>query len=146
LRNAASRAGIDHCVRFLGSVFGDAKWNLWQESDVFTFPTWHKEGLPYALLEAMAAGCVPITTAVGAIPDVIQDGVHGQIMPVKNPAALAAAIASLAQDRQRLAKMANACRKRVADSYSITRLSATIGKLYRDIQSGLPRHSCSRNS
>jgi len=49
-------------------------------SDIFVFPTFHREGLPYALLEAMAAGAVPITTRVGAIPDVMQDGGDGLLM------------------------------------------------------------------
>lgn len=46
------------------------------EVDVLTFPTYHREGLRYALLEAMAAGVVPVISPIGAIADVVQDEVQ----------------------------------------------------------------------
>lgn len=146
LRDAVSQAGLDHCIHFAGSVFGEVKWDLLLDNDIFVFPTYHKEGLPYSLLEAMAAGCVPVTTSVGAIADVIQNGVHGIIVPAKDPAAIAAALAALSEDRGRLAEMANACRGRVAASYSITRLSTTIDRLYREMQPDLRQHDLTRIS
>ena len=71
----------------LEAVFGSAKQQLWKEADVFAFPT-YREGLPYALLEAMAAGAVPVISPVGAIPDVVQDEVHGLFVPAREPQVL----------------------------------------------------------
>ena len=86
--------------------------------------------MPYALLEAMAAGVVPIVTPVGGIPDVAQDGVHGAFVPVRDCDALAQAIAALARDRAALARMSAACRKQIAGAYSIERVTADFSSLY----------------
>lgn len=127
---AAAKAGLNHRVRFLGSVFGAEKLRLWLEADLFVFPT-TMEGLPYSLLEAMAAGCVPIATPVGAIPDVMRDGEHGLLVPAKDAGALARAVAALDDDRAALAHMAEACRRRVREHYTLPRLAGDFGKLYR---------------
>ena len=130
LMSALERAGLGNHVQFLGGVFAAEKRRLWLNSDLFVFPTAHKEGLPYALLEAMAAGCVPITTPVAAIPDVMRNGEHGLFVPVKNAAALASAVAALDDDRQRLIRMAEAARKRVREQYTVARLADDFRRLY----------------
>lgn len=124
------RQGLLDRVQFLGGVFGTEKCRLWLGSDVFVFPT-YKEGLPYALLEAMAAGCVPITTRVAAIPDVMREGEHGMFVPVQDAAALALAIATLDDDREWLIRMAKAARHRVLEQYTVARLADDFGRLYR---------------
>jgi glycosyltransferase involved in cell wall biosynthesis len=129
LQTASERAGLEDRVRFLGSVFGATKRQLWLASDLFVFPT-HGEGLPYSLLEAMAAGCVPITTPVAAIPDVMRDGEHGLFVPARNAGALAAAVAALDDDRGALARMAEAARRRVLEQYTVERLAADFRTLY----------------
>jgi len=131
LMAALERAGLEDRVQFLGSVFATEKCRLWLDSDLFVFPTAHKEGLPYSLLEAMAAGCVPVTTPVAAIPDVMRSGEHGLFVPVKNAGALANALAALDDDRERLIRMAEAARRRVLERYTVARLADDFHKLYR---------------
>jgi glycosyltransferase involved in cell wall biosynthesis len=126
---ATERADLKDRVQFLGSVFAAEKRRLWLESDLFVLPT-YTEGLPYSLLEAMAAGCVPIATPVAAIPDVMRDGEHGLLVPVKNPGALASAVAALDDDREGLIRMAEAARRRVLEQYTVARLADDFHKLY----------------
>lgn len=133
LREAVSKADLEHEIIFLGPVFGEAKRRLWLESDVFVFPTWHKEGLPYAILEAMAAGCVSVTCPVAAIPDVMRDGIHGVFVPAKNPLMLADALARLDADRDAIAHMAQAGRDRIRAYYTTTRLADDFRRLYREL-------------
>lgn len=121
--------GIEQAVHFVGPVFADAKLALLAEADVLLLPT-HAEGLPYALLEAMAAGLPAITTRVGAIPDVVVEGVHGLFVPVRDDHAIAGAISRLADDGELLARAGSACRRRVAHSYSSERLAGDFGHLY----------------
>jgi glycosyltransferase involved in cell wall biosynthesis len=121
----------DH-VAFTGPVFGESKLALIRDADVFLFPT-YAEGLPYALLEFMMAGAAPITTRVGAIPDVVLDGVHGMFVPMRDPHSIAQAITRLAADRGLLARMSAACRNRISDSYSIERLAGRFRPLYREL-------------
>lgn len=133
LRKAVANAGLEREVSFLGPVFGEAKQRLWLESDLFVFPTWHKEGLPYAILEAMAAGCVSITCPVAAIPDVMQEGVHGLFVPPKTPLALADALARLDSDRDAIARMAQAGRDRIRAQYTTARLAEDFRHLYLEL-------------
>jgi glycosyltransferase involved in cell wall biosynthesis len=65
--------------------------------DVMAMPS-HWEGLPMALLEAMAMSRPVVATRVSGIPDVIQDEHNGLLIPAKEPATLAAALARLAKD------------------------------------------------
>jgi len=129
LMAASESAGLNDRVQFLGSVVGDKKRRLWLDSDLFVFPT-YREGLPYALLEAMAAGCVPIATPVAAIPDVMRDREHGLFVPVKDAAALANAVAALDDDRASLIRMAEAARRQVVERYTVVRLADDFRRLY----------------
>jgi len=130
IRAAIEKAHLETQVRLVGAVFGTAKQELWAATHVFAFPTSHREGLPYALLEASAAGAVPVVSAVGAIPDVVQDGVHGLFVPPHAPDALADALERLALDRALLHRLALAARARIIDQYSIARLAEEFASVY----------------
>jgi len=66
--------GLTERVDFAGYVGGETKMELLARARVFVLPTTHPEGMPNAVLEAMAAGDVIITTRSGGIPDVVEDG------------------------------------------------------------------------
>jgi glycosyltransferase involved in cell wall biosynthesis len=132
LRQLVERLELTSAVRFAGPVFGEAKRALLAESDVLLFPT-YAEGLPYALLESMAAGVPAITTRVGAIPDVVVDGVHGIFVAPRTIPAIAQGIKKLAGDRTLLAKMSAACRTRIATRYSVQRFAGEFSRLYSGI-------------
>lgn len=123
-------------VEFVGPRFGDAKDEIWRQSDLFVFPTSHAEGLPYSLLESMASGAVPITTRVGAQPDVVEEGVHGLFIPPGDPRALSDAIARLDDDRELLSAMSERAALRIRNDYSVERLSREFGDLYRSLMAG----------
>jgi glycosyltransferase involved in cell wall biosynthesis len=129
LAAAVRAAGLDERVRFLGNLVGADKTRLWLEAEVFALPSYF-EGLPYSLLEAMAAGCVPVTTRVAAIPDVVREGEHGLFVPPRDPRALARALARLDDDRHALARMSAACRERVREHYTVERLARDLRPLY----------------
>lgn len=130
LKSLVDELRLDGEVTFAGPAFGRRKLELLGDADVLLLPTYHREGLPYALLEAMAAGLVPVATRMGAIPDVATEGVHALFVPPRDPDAVARAIAALAADRARLARMSQACRERVAACYSIERLADDFTALY----------------
>lgn len=120
-------------VHFVGPVRGAAKMNLLAWAHVFVLPTYHVEGLPYALLEGMAAGLAVIATPVGAIADLVEDGSNGLLIEPRSPPAIAAAIHRLASDRAALAQMSTAARASVVAHYSIARLADELCCLYRDL-------------
>ena len=132
LRQSAIELGVQDLVSFAGPTFGARKAQLLAEADALMLPSYH-EGLPYALLEGMAAGLVPIVTRVGAIPDVVRQDVHGLFVPPRDPQALADALAALAADRAALGRMSAAARARVYSDYSVERVAGDFTALYRKL-------------
>jgi glycosyltransferase involved in cell wall biosynthesis len=68
---------------YRGVAKGPAKWKALSEADIFFLPS-RDEGLPIALLEAMASGCVPVMSESGAVADVIDDGRNGFLIDAAN--------------------------------------------------------------
>ena len=131
LRRFVDHLGLAGEVSFAGPVFGDRKARLLGGADAMLFAS-HSEGLPYALLESMAAGVPAIATRVGAIPDVVVDGVHGLLISPRDAEAVALAICRLAADRELPARMGTACRRRIASGYSIDRVAEQFRRLYSE--------------
>ncbi|HEY3076055.1 MAG TPA: glycosyltransferase family 4 protein [Burkholderiales bacterium] len=129
LRRYVREAGLGRDVSFVGAAYGEHKAQLLSQADALVLAS-YTEGLPYALLEGMAAGVVPIVTPVGAIPDVVAGGEHGVFVAPRDAEALAQAIATIAQDRAALARMSAACRKHIAGEYSIERVARDFSQLY----------------
>lgn len=128
LRRTATAQGLK-AVSFVGPVGGPRKAALLEWADALVLPS-YAEGLPYALLEAMAAGVPAIAARVGAIPDVVSDGANGLLIEPRSVQSLAAAICRLARDRAALARMSAASRTTIAARYSIDRLAAQLGRVY----------------
>lgn len=84
-------------VRFLGEVQGKRKQQAFLEADVFVLPS-HSEGMPIALLEAMAQGLPVVTTPVGGIRDFFREGEMGFLSKVGDAASLAGALERLVGD------------------------------------------------
>ena len=135
LQARVNQLGLREQVHLLGPIFGDAKNTLWRQADVFVFPT-YSEGLPYSMLEAMAAGTPPITCPVGAIPDVVQDGVHGLLIPPKDVNAIARAIVQMDEQRDQLHRMALASRRCILEHYTAERLARDFKSLYSSVARG----------
>ena len=135
LRRYAVALGIAPRVCFVGPVFGLDKVKLLGGADAMVLAS-YSEGLPYALLESMAGGIPVIATPVGAIPDVVADGIHGFLVPPRDGKAIAEALAVLAGDRDRLSWMSRACRRRIRAAFSIERLARELSLVYANLCGG----------
>nr|WP_240142583.1 glycosyltransferase [Nitrosomonas oligotropha] len=133
LRLCVKDLGLSDYVSFVGAVFGEEKKQIWEGADLFVFPTYHQEGLPYTLLESMAARTPPVISPVGAIPDVMEDGVHGVFVPSRNPEALAVAIERLDSDRALICSMGEAGRQRIENYYTVARLAGDFRNVYHNL-------------
>ena len=112
LRALARRLGIAERVVFAGSR--DDVFALLPALDVFALSS-RFEGLPIALLEAMASGVAPVATRVGGIPEVITDGRDGVLVDPGDPGALAAALTRVLADDDERARIAACARSRAGD-------------------------------
>lgn len=129
LRRQVADAGLARDVVFVGEAVDDHKARLLSQADVLVLPV-YRAGVPRALLEAMAAGVVPVASAVGGIPEVVGASEHGVLIEPRDACALAEALARLAAARAILVRMSAACRQRVAAAYSLERLAAELSALY----------------
>lgn len=100
------RLGVTDLIEHLGPVAMNERVSFFQNSDIFVLPT-YAEAMPISVIEAMAAGLPTIATTVGGIPELIDDGVNGFLVPPGDIDILAAKIEILANDVDRRLKMGN---------------------------------------
>ncbi|MDZ7620561.1 MAG: glycosyltransferase, partial [Patescibacteria group bacterium] len=91
LRRLAGRLGVGHRLLLAGVQPADRVAEYYAAADVGLLAS-YREGCPNAVLESLACGRPVVATPVGAVPDLISPGVNGQIVPVRDAAALAAAL------------------------------------------------------
>lgn len=100
--------------------------------DVFALPS-RTEGLPLVLLEAMSTELVVVASAVGGIPDLIEHGATGFLVPPGECEALASQLVSLLDDPPRADQIGRAARQRVVAKHSLERMAAGYEALYRSV-------------
>ena len=132
LREAVRQRGLESSVDFAGQVPPDGVLRVLNSHDVFLMPSRY-EGLGYVLLEAMAAGCVPVASRIHGVTDfVIQDGRTGFLFPVGSPRAAAKHLARLASDPARLAAAGVAAQAEVRARFSLAEQSERYAALIHD--------------
>ncbi len=98
----------------------------------------HTEGLSNAILEQLAAGLPVVACRVGGNPVLVADGVNGSLVPVADPAALAAAVLALATDPELRVRMGAAARA-TAERFSWPACTRAHAELYEQLLAGAPR-------
>jgi glycosyltransferase involved in cell wall biosynthesis len=127
LERLAELYGLGNKVEFLG-IRSDVQ-QLMQQSDCLLVPSrW--EGLPMVILEAMACGLPVIATPVGGIPEVIEDGVNGYLVPAESVELLAQRLEEVIDNPHILRALGKRARKKVIDGHSIEALAAAHYSLY----------------
>lgn len=116
-------------VHYVGWISGSDKEALLRESMFFALPSYH-EGLPMALLEAMSYGCIPITTRVGGIPEVIEDGENGFLMDAGDTERLYGILDELLSQQHDVKKIAENATKTIARDYSINEVITGLYRVY----------------
>ncbi len=111
---------LEEQIAILGWVDKEALIEVLHRSDIFVLPT-YSEGMPNALIEAMAAGLAVITTAVGGIPSLVDTEKNGLLVPPQDATALAAAMARLAADTGLVRQMGKINLSTIAQKHSLDR-------------------------
>lgn len=129
LEKEARKWGLGGRFRFLGER-SDAT-EILASCDVFVLPSlW--EGLPYALVEAAAAGRPIVATAIDGVLEVVRDGETGLLVPPADPEALSRAILRLLGDRELAGKLGRAARETIPPGFAMDRMIRETSALYRE--------------
>jgi glycosyltransferase involved in cell wall biosynthesis len=128
LESCAQSLGLDHVVHFTG-------WRrdlpqIYAGLDAVVISS-DNEGTPVSLIEAMASGCPVVATRVGGVPDLLQNGDLGQLVPPRDPAALAQAIAKVIRNGREISVMAQRAKENMLERYALKRLIKDIDQLYQ---------------
>lgn len=132
LEARATQLGIADSVHFLGTR-NDVP-TLLDAMDIFAFPS-HFEGLPGALLEAMAAGLPIVATPVDGNSELVTDGESGVFVPVRSPSALARALSELLSDDSGAHLLGEKAQQIAHSEYTLDRMVKEFESLYTDIES-----------
>lgn len=134
-REQAQTLGFEDKVRFHGWVDQDGMRRLLSGCDIMVLPS-RNEGLPMIIIEAMAHGLAVVSTPVGSIRDALEDGVTGLLVPPKDVAALAQALARLIEDPATRRSMGAAGRARWTQHFEISRLNDRLQTVFAETMAG----------
>ena len=134
LREQAAASGAGDRILFAGQQEDVAPWM--QAFDVFALPSTGNEGVPQALMQALATGLPAISTPVGAIPELIEDGATGLLVPPESIEALAASLARLLADPALAAKLGAAGRERISRHFTSEAMLDRMEAIFREAAAG----------
>jgi glycosyltransferase involved in cell wall biosynthesis len=133
-KRKAEDAGLREKVIFRGWLSSAQTAEMLALSDIFVLPSYN-EGLPLALLEAMAHRLAIVTTPVGAIEDAINSD-NGLLVPPGSPDCLANALLKLLQDPDLAMQLANRARADFIDKFEVSRMNDRIENLFGEVVGG----------
>lgn len=128
--------GLGDAVRFAGYLDEPAVGRLLEEADMLVLPSF-AEGLPVVLMEALASRIPVIATQVAGVPELVQDGISGFIVPPGDVETLVARLDQLLRDPALCARMGAAGRLKVEAEHDIRTEVAWIGQLFAGTGQGL---------
>lgn len=126
----AGRLGLDRCITFTGALGQAEVRRHYDLADLFVIPSF-AEGVPVVLMEAMAKEVPVISTVIAGIPELIESGTDGILVPPADSAALATAIASLLADPARRRELGRRGRDKVLRLYDLNANGAALAEVFR---------------
>jgi colanic acid/amylovoran biosynthesis glycosyltransferase len=135
LKRLAHKLGLNARVSFPGFVSYDAVPDLFRAADIFIMPSvvhssGDRDGIPTVIMESLMHRVPVIATNVSGIPELIEDGVTGLLIPEKDPAATARAVKRLVSDRTSALVMAERGRDKVRNLFDPERNHKKVLELY----------------
>ena len=128
----ARELGIAERCEFLGWITGEEKESLFQRAGIYCLPS-KNEGMPMSVLEAMAYGIPTIATPVGGVPQIIEDGVNGYLMPVDDEERLSELLCQLLDCQVLRESIGDAGRATISEHFNIERNTEELMRLYKGL-------------
>lgn len=131
IQKLANDLGLGDSVRFPGFLDHDAKIREFSQADIF-LNTNHIDNMPVGVVEACAMGLPVVATRVGGIPDLIEDGQNGLLVPDDDVAAMTKAVETLLRDTQ-LAERLSLSGRKLAERSSWEEVRILWEELFKDV-------------
>lgn len=128
----ADSLGIADQCNFTGWVNGEEREAIIRDSGIFCLPS-RNEGMPMSMLEMMAYGLPCVVTPVGGIPQVIEDGKNGFMVPVGDERLLASRLGELLESPSLRAEIGRNAREMVSERFGIEKSIVELGQIYADL-------------
>jgi glycosyltransferase involved in cell wall biosynthesis len=132
LKTLCGRKDLTAKIRFLGNLSHPDVLSLMTVSDIFVLPSW-SEGFPMVVLEAMAAGLPVISTNVGALPEIINDGVQGYLVNPHDVESLRQRISRLLDHPSEMRQMGRGNIAEVKKRYDINSVYRSYDECYQEL-------------
>ena len=138
IRRRIAALGLAAHVRLKGPMAQARLYEEYVRASAFCLPCrvledGDRDGIPNVLVEAMACGVPVVTTGVSGIPEVVRDGINGQLVPSDDPQALAAALLRLAREPHFAQQLARAGRETVRECFDGDAHAAQLAALFREV-------------
>ncbi|PYL20144.1 MAG: colanic acid biosynthesis glycosyltransferase WcaL, partial [Verrucomicrobia bacterium] len=135
LQNLARELNIEERVSFSGFVLQEELREIYYRSHIFLHPSQtgrdgNQEGIPNAMLEAMATGLTVFATEHGGIPEAIENGVNGVLVPERDGEALARLLLNAVQDPDLLSRIARAGAQAVRKRFDLQQQTQRLEEIY----------------
>ena len=135
LQKCARELGVADRVSFTGFVSQEQLREIYYRSHIFVHPSQtgrdgNQEGIPNSMLEAMATGLPVFATEHGGIPEAIENGVNGVLVPERDDEALAQAMLNAAQDPDLLSRIARAGAEAVETNFDLAAQVQRLEEIY----------------
>ena len=124
--------GLDDCVTFTGYITGKKKEDVWNRASIYCMCSRH-EGFPMVVLEAWARGIAVVTTPVGGLPDVIEEGRNCLTFPFGDAEALAVQLRRLIESPEQRRIMAEYSKTFGERVFAPERISESVDALYKEL-------------
>lgn len=141
LQAQIDRLGVGEAVTLLDTRDEEGIFELLREVDIFALACvvaddGDRDGVPVSLMEAMACELPVVSTAVTGIPELVQDGQTGLIVPEHDADALAGALERLLDDEQLRIRLGTQGRAKVLEEFNVRRSAARMAEIFRTVSSG----------
>ena len=132
LNEALNQPDVCEHIELVGHVQWQQLADWYRRASVFVMPSLY-ETFGISVIEAMAFGLPVVATNIGGLPEVVQDGVTGILVPPKDPDALAEAVIRLLRDPELRRRLGNAGRERVLSEFRVDRIVEQTLKVYQSV-------------
>jgi glycosyltransferase involved in cell wall biosynthesis len=135
LKKQIDQAGLGNIVTVHPPVIGAQKTDFFGEADIFIYPS-YSEGMPIAVIEAMACGLPIIATRVGGLPDLVKDGINGVLVDPGCPDQLVSALKYLSSNPEILFAMQLKSYQSAFENFDIENVVPKLVSIYRKTLEG----------